>query len=203
MEPTGIDIEEKAISSGDTENLEFPNFPLFYSGIGVFQDTADPQNTLIGRYTFNMELGVNYEVVNYIDRDIISLPVYDLDPSDGTDPDREYLIELDDRGRAQSCALAEFPLPNVFSRDWWVHNNMIYQGQETINGYVADCWAGAIPEFGGAPARFCNRASEYPNYAPLLKQVVTFVFYDYNGHALSRHDTPRSLFKIPRICRGL
>lgn len=202
MEPVDYGSDEKALTT-QGEDLEFPNFPLHYRGVGVFRDLADPQNTLIGDYTFNMELGVNTEYVSYIDRDIIAMQVYDLDPSDGTDPDREYFIELDHRGKPESCSLAPFPIPNVFYRDWWLHNDMVYDGQEVVNGYVADCWSGAIPEFGGAPARFCNRADAYPNFAPLLKQVATFVFYDYNGKELAHHDTPKSHFKLPRVCRGL
>lgn len=200
MQPTDYDSGQAQQASA-ADGLAFPNFPLYYSGIGVFHDLADPQNTLIGTYTFDMERGVNHEFVNYIDHNILAMHFYDLDPSDGTDPDREYFIELDERGRPESCSLAPFPLPNIFLRDWWLHNNMVYVGQETINGYLADCWEGVIPEF-GAPARFCNRASVYPDFAPLEKQVATFVFRDYNGEVLTKKPKPR-LFKLPRVCRGL
>jgi hypothetical protein len=196
--PEGWEAETR---SGELDK-ELPNFPLYYHGAGNFFDTADPANTLIGTYTFDMERGMNYEHVRYIDREIIAIHVFDLDPSDGTDPDREYLIDIDEKGKATGCALAPFPLPNVFSRDWWLHNDMVYQGTETINGFLADCWEGVVPEF-GAPARYCNRADVYPDFAPLLKVVATFEFYDYFGRELESSDVSPSLFGLPKVCRDV
>ena len=68
-----------------------PNFPLRYSGAGRFLHTEIPSFQLVARYTFDMKAGVNREVATFIDHEIEIFNVYDMDPSDGVDPDREYL----------------------------------------------------------------------------------------------------------------
>jgi hypothetical protein len=196
-------IEERQAALDTDSGKPFPNFPLRYRSSGRFQDVSTPPNRLVARYTFDMELGVNREEVAWVDRETLIFNVYDLDPSDGTDPDREYFIEKNPTTGRLECTLNPFPLPNVFSRDWWLGNNMVYQGTETIEGWLADCWAGTVPGV-GLEARFCNRADKYPNLAPLLKKLGPFEFFDYFGTPLEgREAPPPSFFRLPRICRDL
>jgi hypothetical protein len=196
-------IDESQIALDTGGGKPFPKFPLRYRGSGRFQDVSTPPNRLVARYTFDMELGVNREEVAWVDRETLIFNVYDLDPRDGTDPDREYFIEENPATGKLECTLNPIPLPNVFSRKWWLSNNMVYQGTETIGGWLADCWAGAIPGI-GLEVRFCNRADKYPNLAPLLKKLGPFEFFDHFGTALDRKEVPPpSFFKLPRICRGL
>ncbi len=185
--------------SDDPEDKEFPEFPLYYTGTGVFFNELDPTDTLIGIYTYDMEEGVNHEIVHWVDRTIVAIMEYDLE---GDEPDREYWIDLDEKGRPTDCELAEFPLPNVFHRDWWLENDMVYEGTDEINGFAAHCWAGEMPE-AGFPVRYCNRADVYPEFSPLLKQVAHFTFEDYDGRELEKSDIQPSLFKLPRECRDL
>jgi hypothetical protein len=186
------------------EDKAFPNFPLRYRGSGYFVDTANPAgNFLAQQYIFDMERGVNREVGTYIDREQLIFNVYDLDPSDGTDPDREYFVQKNPATGQDECVLNPFPLPNVFRREWWLQSNMHYVGTETINGFAADCWEGELPG-AGLPAKFCNRADRYPDFAPVLKKIATFEFRDHYGEALSKQDAPEpSFFKLPHLCRDL
>ncbi len=180
-----------------------PNFPLRYRGAGRFRHTDIPSFQLVARYTFDMERGVNREVATFIDHEIEIFNVYDLDPSDGTDPDREYFIERDPGTGELHCTLNEPALPNVFSRAWWAGNNMVYTGTEEVSGFQADCWAGEVPG-AGIPVKLCSRADRYPELSLLLKKLGPFEFYDHYGVALDEQDTPPpAYFKLPQICKHL
>ena len=184
-------------------NKPLPNFPLRYRGAGRFQQVGVPSSQLIAHYTFDMERGVNREQATYIDHEVEIFNVYDMDPSDGVDPDREYFVERDQQTGELHCTLNEFPLPNVFSRDWWLSNGMVYTGTETVSGFEADCWSGEIPG-AGLPVKLCSRADKYPELSLLLKQVGPFEFSDHFGVALDDDsDPPRSYFKPPKICKPL
>ncbi|HXU29950.1 MAG TPA: hypothetical protein VN851_05165, partial [Thermoanaerobaculia bacterium] len=129
--------------------------------------------------------------------------VYDLDPSDGVDPDREYFIERDPQTGQLHCTLNQPPLPNVFSRDWWLGNDMVYVGTETVSGFTADCWTGAIPGI-GLPVKLCSRADKYPELSLLLKKLGPFEFYDHYGVSLEgSNQPPPAYFKLPQICKHL
>jgi hypothetical protein len=167
-----------------------PNFPLQYRGAGRFLHTEIPSFQLVARYTFDMERGVNREVATFIDHEIEIFNVYDLDPSDGVDPDREYFIERDPDTGDLTCTLNEPPLPNVFSRDWWLSNNMVYAGTEVVSGFEADCWTGAVPGI-GLPVKLCSRADRYPELSLLLKKLGPFEFYDHFGVSLEDGGTPK------------
>jgi hypothetical protein len=202
-EQPGQSVDKTQAAFDSNGGKTFPQFPLRYRSAGRFQDVSTPPNRLVARYVFDMELGVNREEVAWVDHETLIFNVYDLDPSDGTDPDREYFIEKNPATGELECTLNPFPLPNVFSRDWWLSNNMVYQGTATIEGWLADCWAGAIPGI-GLEVRFCNRADKYPNLAPLLKKLGPFEFFDYFGTALTAAEAPPpSFFRLPRICRDL
>jgi hypothetical protein len=126
-----------------------------------------------------------------------------MDPSDGDDPDREYFIERDQQTGKLRCTLNVPPLPNVFSRDWWLSNNMVYVGTEMVSGFEADCWTGAIPGI-GLPVKLCSRADKYPELSLLLKQLGPFEFYDYFGVSLEDENAPPpAYFKLPQICKHL
>lgn len=194
-----VDTAEAAIVAGKP----LPNFPLRYRGAGRFQHTEIPSFQLVAQYTFDMEKGVNHEFATYIDHEVEIYNVYDLDPSDGIDPDREYFIERDPVTGAEHCTLNNPPLPNVFSRDWWLGNNMVYTGTETVSGFEADCWTGAVPG-AGIPVKLCSRADKYPELSLLLKQLGPFEFYDHFGVALDNAKSPPpSYFKLPAICKHL
>ena len=180
-----------------------PNFPLRYRGAGRFRHAEIPSFQLVARYTFDMEAGVNRELATFIDREIEIFNVYDMDPSDGVDPDREYFIERDQQTGELRCTLNEPPLPNVFSRDWWLSNNMVYAGTEMVSGFEADCWTGAVPGI-GLPVKLCSRADKYPELSLLLKQLGPFEFYDHFGVSLEGGNAPPpAYFKLPQICKRL
>ena len=180
-----------------------PNFPLRYRGAGRFRHAEIPSFQLVARYTFDMETGVNREVATFIDREIEIFNVYDMDPSDGVDPDREYFIERDPQTGELHCTLNVPPLPNVFSRDWWLSNNMVYAGTEMVSGFLADCWTGAVPGI-GLPVKLCSRADKYPELSLLLKQLGPFEFYDHFGVSLEDENAPPpAYFKLPQICKHL
>lgn len=180
-----------------------PNFPLRYRGAGRFRHAEIPSFQLVARYTFDMEAGVNREMATFIDREIEIFNVYDMDPSDGVDPDREYFIERDQQTGELRCTLNEPPLPNVFSRDWWLSNNMVYVGTEMVSGFEADCWTGAVPGI-GLPVKLCSRADKYPELSLLLKQLGPFEFYDHFGVSLEGENAPPpAYFKLPQICKRL
>ncbi|MFS8066294.1 MAG: hypothetical protein ACMG6S_07970 [Byssovorax sp.] len=180
-----------------------PNFPLRYRGAGRFRHVDIPSFQLVARYTFDMEKGVNREQATYIDHEVEIFNVYDMDPSDGVDPDREYFVERDQQTGELHCTLNQPPLPNVFSRDWWLSNDMVYAGTETVSGFEADCWTGAVPGV-GFPVKLCSRADKYPELSLLLKQLGPFEFSDHFGVALDdSNDPPPSYFKLPNICKNL
>lgn len=180
-----------------------PNFPLRYRGAGRFLHTEIPSFQLVARYTFDMQAGVNREVATFIDHEIEIFNVYDMDPSDGVDPDREYFIDRDPRTGELHCTLNEPPLPNVFSRDWWLGNNMMYSGTEVVSGFEADCWTGAVPGI-GLPVKLCSRADKYPELSLLLKKLGPFEFYDHFGESLEGENAPPpAYFKLPQICKKL
>ncbi|MEC4817528.1 MAG: hypothetical protein SAK29_30295 [Scytonema sp. PMC 1069.18] len=178
---------------------EFPNFPLLYFGSGRFQEVGNPQNQLVSTYEFDMTQGVNRELAYYIDKKVLIYNVYDLDPSDGTDTDKEYFIQKDPNTGVSTCTLNPFPLPNVFRRDWWLANNMVYEETTTINGFAVDCWTGVIPET-EIPVRFCNRSDKYPEFAPILKKIGSFEFYDHYGEFRQEGSYPTDFFKVPELC---
>ncbi|KAF3890234.1 MULTISPECIES: hypothetical protein [Nostocales] len=180
----------------------FPNFPLVYFGSGRFKEVGNPQNQLVSTYEFDMNLGVNRELAYYIDKEVLIYNVYDLDPGDGKNPDKEYFIQKDPNTKVSTCTLNPFPLPNVFSRDWWLANNMVYEGTTTINSFAVDCWKGMIPGT-EIPARFCNRADKYPEFAPILKKIGTFEFYDHYGESREEGSYPTDFFKVPQLCDSL
>src|SRR6185295_19887431 len=66
-----------------------PNFPLRYRGAGRFLHTEIPSFQLVANYTLDMGAGVNREMATFIDHEVEIFNVYDMDPSDGVDPDRE------------------------------------------------------------------------------------------------------------------
>ncbi|QHG20211.1 hypothetical protein [Nostoc sp. ATCC 53789] len=179
----------------------FPNFPLVYFGSGRFQEVGNPQNQLVSTYEFDMKQGINRELAYYIDKEVLIYNVYDLDLSDGQNPDQEYFIQTDPNTGAKTCTLNPFPLPNVFSRGWWLANNMIYKGTTTINGFAADCWRGVIPKTEIA-VWFCNRADKYPQFAPILKKIGSFEFYDHYGESREGFNYPSSYFKVPKPCNA-
>lgn len=84
---------------------EFPNFPLVYFGSGRFKEVGNPQNQLVSTYEFDMKQGINRELAYYIDKEVLIYNVYDLDPSDGKDPDKEYFIQKDPNTGVTSCTL--------------------------------------------------------------------------------------------------
>jgi hypothetical protein len=193
---------DRGASVAETDK-PLPNFPLRYRGTGRFQQVGVPTAQLVAFYTFDMERGVNREVATYVDREIEIFNVYDLDPSDGTDPDREYFIERNPDTGELECTLNEPALPNVFSRDWWLSNDMVYVGTETVSGFEADCWTGAVPGI-GIPVKLCSRADKYPELALLLKKLGPFEFYDHLGFSLDEStQPPPAFFKLPQICKGL
>lgn len=200
------DIVQIAGSNGTrtgTVAKPLPNFPLRYRGAGRFLHTEIPSFQLVANYTFDMKAGVNHEVATFIDHEVEIFNVYDMDPSDGVDPDREYFIERDQQTGILHCTLNEPPLPNVFSRDWWLSNNMVYTGTEMVSGFEADCWTGAIPSI-GLPVKLCSRADKYPELALLLKKLGPFEFYDHFGVSLEGESSPPpSYFKLPQICKHL
>lgn len=118
--------EGDAVSAAVKVDKPLPDFPLRYRGAGRFRHAEIPSFQLVASYTFDMETGVNREVATFIDREIEIFNVYDMDPSDGVDPDREYFIERNQQTGELHCTLNEPPLPNVFSRDWWLSNNIVY-----------------------------------------------------------------------------
>jgi hypothetical protein len=196
-------VQGGAVSAAVKIDKPLPNFPLRYRGAGRFRHIEIPSFQLVATYTFDMEKGVNREVATFIDREIEIFNVYDMDPSDGIDPDREYFIERDQETGRLRCTLNEPPLPNVFSRDWWLSNNMVYTGTETVSGFEADCWTGAIPGI-GLPVKLCSRADKYPELSLLLKQLGPFEFYDHFGVSLEGESSPPpAYFKLPHICKGL
>lgn len=198
-----VGIEGAAVSAAVAVDKPLPNFPLRYRGAGRFRHTEIPSFQLVAGYTFDMEKGVNHEVATFIDREIEIYNVYDMDPSDGVDPDREYFIERDQQTGVLHCTLNEPPLPNVFSRDWWLSNNMVYVGTEMVSGFVADCWTGAIPGI-GLPVKLCSRADKYPELSLLLKKLGPFEFYDHYGVSLEGGNAPPpAYFKLPQICKHL
>jgi hypothetical protein len=200
---TKSESEGAAVSATIEVAKPLPNFPLRYRGAGRFLHTEIPSFQLVARYTFDLERGVNREVAAFIDREIEIFNVYDMDPSDGVDPDREYFIERDQQTGKLRCTLNEPPLPNVFSRDWWLSNNMVYAGTEMVSGFEADCWTGAIPGI-GLPVKLCSRADKYPELSLLLKQLGPFEFYDYFGVSLEDEKAPpAAYFKLPQICKNL
>lgn len=181
----------------------FPNFPLRYRGAGRFRHADIPSFQLVASYTFDMEKGVNHEFATFIDHEVEIYNVYDMDPSDGVDPDREYFIQRDPQTGNPSCTLNVPPLPNVFSRAWWLSNDMVYTGTETVSGFQADCWAGAIPG-AGIPVKLCSRADKYPELSLLSKVLGPFEFYDHFGVELDgAHAPPPASFKLPQICKHL
>ena len=180
-----------------------PNFPLRYRGAGRFLHTEIPSFQLVARYTFDMKAGVNRELATFLDHEIEIFNVYDMDPSDGVDPDREYFIERDPQTGELHCTLNEPPLPNVFSRAWWLSNNMVYVGTEVVSGIEADCWTGAVPGI-GLPVKLCSRADKYPELSLLLKKLGPFEFYDHFGVSLDDENAPPpAYFKLPQICKHL
>jgi hypothetical protein len=195
--------EGDAVSAAVKVDKPLPSFPLRYRGAGRFRHAEIPSFQLVARYTFDMETGVNREVATFIDREIEIFNVYDMDPSDGVDPDREYFIERDPQTGELRCTLNEPPLPNVFSRDWWLSNNMVYAGTEMVSGFEADCWTGAVPGI-GLPVKLCSRADKYPELSLLLKQLGPFEFYDYFGVSLEGENAPPpAYFKLPQVCTDL
>lgn len=194
--PSATEVRESAA------DLPFPEFPLVYSGSGYFREIGNPEGDLVSTYDFDMIRGVNREIAYYIDRRILIYNVYDLDPSDGTDPDREYFVSEDPDTGEITCEANPFPLPNVFSRAWWLGNDMVYEGPDVINGFDAECWSGEVPDL-GVPVRFCNRADVYPGFAPLQKQLGSFVFYDFHGEEREQRDYKRRFWRLPRACRDL
>lgn len=197
----GVDLVPSEVEVDPDKPL--PDFPLRYRGSGRFLHTEIPSFQLVAWYTFDMEVGVNRELATFIDREIEIFNVYDLDPSDGVDPDREYFIERDPLTGELHCTLNEPPLPNVFSRDWWLGNDMVYVGTETVSGFEADCWEGAIPGI-GLPVKLCSRADRYPELALLLKALGPFEFYDHFGVSLEGETRPPpAYFKLPQVCKGL
>src|SRR5262245_51747357 len=192
-----------AVGAALEADKPLPNFPLRYRGAGRFRHADIPSFQLVARYAFDMEAGVNREVATFIDREIEIFNVYDLDPSDGVDPDREYFIERNPETGELGCTLNEPPLPNVFSRDWWLGNDMVYVGTETVSGFEADCWTGAVPGI-GIPVKLCSRADRYPELSLLLKQLGPFEFYDHFGVSLEGENAPPpAYFKLPQICKDL
>lgn len=190
-------------AAGEVElrsGLAFPEFPLYYRGSGRFREVGVPQHQLVATYEFDMEIGVNREVARYVDREVLIFNVFDLDPSDGVDPDREYFVSVDPETGDEGCALSPFPIPNVFSRDWWLSQGLVYQGPDTIEGWPAECWEGGSPGF---PVRFCNRADVYPEFAPVLKKIGAFEFYDFYGEEAQANDHPKKFWKLPKSCQGL
>ncbi|MHC5937261.1 hypothetical protein [Nostoc sp.] len=179
----------------------FPNFPLVYFGSGRFKEVGNPRNQLVSTYEFDIKQGVNRELAYYIDKEVLIYNVYDLDPSNGTDPDKEYFIQKDPKTGVTTCTLNPLPLPNVFSRDWWLANNMVYKGTTTINGFAADCWTGVILGT-KIPVRFCNRSDKYPEFAPILKKIATFEFYDHYGEFREKFSYPTDFFKVPEVCNA-
>jgi hypothetical protein len=193
----------EAVSAAVEGDKPLPSVPLRYRGAGRFRHAEIPSFQLVARYTFDMEVGVNREVATFIDGEIEIFNVYDMDPSDGADPDREYFIERDQQTGELHCTLNEPPLPNVFSRDWWLSNDMVYVGTETVSGFEADCWEGAIPDI-SLPVKLCSRADKYPELALLLKELGPFEFYDHYGVSLEGEPTPPpAYFKLPQICKHL
>jgi hypothetical protein len=185
------------VSAAVTVGKPLPNFPLRYRGAGRFRHAEIPSFQLVARYTFDMEAGVNREVATFIDREVEIFNVYDMDPSDGVDPDREYFIERDQQTGELHCTLNEPPLPNVFSRDWWLSNNMVYVGTEMVSGFEADCWTGAVPGI-GLPVKLCSRADKYPELSLLLKKLGPFEFYDHYGVSLEGENAPPPAYFNPR-----
>lgn len=203
MEAPGEEASQVEEARAAVVNKPLPSFPLRYSGAGRFRHTEIPSFQLVARYTFDMDRGVNRELATFIDHEVEIYNVYDMDPSDGVDPDREYFVERDQQTGQLHCTLNEPPLPNVFSRAWWLTNDMVYVGTETVSGFVADCWTGAIPGV-GLPVKLCSRADKYPELSLLLKQLGPFEFYDHFGTELDTHnDPPPSYFKLPQICKDL
>lgn len=191
---------EARIEAGD--GLPFPDFPQVYSGAGYFREVGNPRGDLVSTYDFDMLRGVNRETAYYIDRKVLIYNVYDLDPADGIDPDREYFLSEDPVTGKTTCVANPLPLPNVFSRAWWLGNDMVYEGPDVIGGFDAECWIGQVPEL-GLPVRFCNRADVYPGFAPLQKKLGSFEFYDFHGEEREQRDYPRRFWRLPRACRGL
>ncbi|MCP6759946.1 MAG: hypothetical protein NHB32_14550 [Fischerella sp. CENA71] len=194
---TQSSLTKEALKSETTK--AFPNFPLVYFGSGRFKEVGNPQNQLVSTYEFDMKQGINRELAYYIDKEVLIYNVYDLDSSDGTNPDKEYFIQKDPNTGATRCTLNPLPLPNVFSRDWWLANNMVYKGISTINGFSVDCWRGVIP---GTEilVRFCNRSDKYPDFAPILKKIGTFEYYDHYGESREELSYPTDFFKLPQLC---
>ena len=86
---------------------------------------------------------------------------------------------------------------------WWLGNDMVFVGTETVSGFEADCWAGAIPGI-GLPVKLCSRADKYPELALLLEKLGPFEFYDHFGVSLDGENLPPpALFKLPQICKEL
>jgi hypothetical protein len=180
-----------------------PNFPLRYRGAGRFLHTEIPSFQLVARYTFDMRAGVNREVATFIDHEIEIFNVYDMDPSDGVDPDREYFVERDPQTGERALHAERASSPKVFSRDWWLSNNMVYAGTEMVSGFEADCWNGAVPGI-GLPVKLCSRADKYPELSLLLKKLGPFEFYDHFGVSLEGENAPPpAYFKLPQICKNL
>src|SRR6187455_2274878 len=92
-----------SVSAAVEVDKPLPSFPLRYRGAGRFRHAEIPSFQLVARYTFDMEAGVNREVATFIDREIEIFNVYDMDPSDGVDPDREYFIERDQQTGELHC----------------------------------------------------------------------------------------------------
>lgn len=195
--------DRSVMSAASETSKPLPSFPLRYRGAGRFQNVEDPTSQLVAFYTFDMERGVNREVAVFLDREIEIFNVYDMDPSDGVDPDREYFVERDQQTGELRCTLNEPALPNVFSRDWWLSTDMVYVGTETVSGFEADCWVGAIPGI-GLPTKLCSRADRYPELSLLLKKIGPFEFHDHFGVSLEgQNQPPPAFFKLPRVCKNL
>jgi hypothetical protein len=200
---SGLDLSGAAVAPSLDGDKPLPNFPLRYRGAGRFRHAEIPSFQLVAHYLFDMEKGVNRELATYIDHEIEIYNVYDMDPSDGIDPDREYFLERDLETGEVHCTLNEPALPNVFSRDWWLGNDMEYIGTETVSGFEADCWAGVVPGI-GFPVKLCSRADKYPELSLLLKKLGPFEFYDHFGVSLEgENQPPPAYFKLPQICKDL
>ena len=185
------------------QDKPLPNFPLRYSGAGRFLHTEIPSFQLVARYTFDMEAGVNREVATFIDREIEIFNVYDMDPSDGVDPDREYFIERDHQTGELHCTLKRAASPQRVQPRLVAgqrHGVRRHRDGERLRGRRR---TGAVPGI-GLPVKLCSRADKYPELSLLLKKLGPFEFYDHFGVSLEDENAPPpAYFKLPQICKDL
>jgi hypothetical protein len=166
----------------------FPAFPRRWHGSGVFQEIGNPPNRLIAEYWHDRERGIGREIAKYVDK--LQLIYFDFRTSETSYlPASEIWIELNRTSGVDECYIPPFPIPNLFTRTFWITGtNMTFRGQCQIGGELSDCWLGAIPGSGPVPTiplLFCNLASRYPEFRPVVKQVLDFRFYEYWGEEQS------------------